>query len=456
MAIVGAGPAGFFVAEHLLKRDGVVVRVDMFERLPAPFGLVRFGVAPDHPRIKQATRTFEKVASDSRFRYFGNVEVGVHVTWADLCERYHQVCAATGAQADRRLNIPGEDLEGSHSATDFVAWYNGHPDFAQLRFDLSAESVVIVGVGNVALDVARILCRPVSELATTDIADHALDSLRSSRVREVTVLGRRGPAQAAFSASEIKEIGRLADVDVLAPHGEIALDPLSQSWVTESGDRALQRKLDVLAEFAERRPAGYPRRLNFRFLVSPVELVSNGGRVSALRLVRNELYAAEDGSLRPKATKQCEQLPADLVFRSAGYRGVPMPGLPFDDTRCMIPNDRGRVVDPMTGTRIKGCYVSGWIKRQPVGVIGTNKPDAAETVASMLEDVAAGVVLRRGHCEEAGVEQLVADRCPGYLSFEDWKRIDDIEVRAGKAQGRPRVKITSASEMLALLGRGES
>jgi ferredoxin--NADP+ reductase len=273
-------------------------------------------------------------------------------------------------------------------------------------------------------------------------------------VREVVVLGRRGPAQAAFSASEVRELGRLDGVDISLSLDEIELDPLSRIQVAVAGDRSLERKITVLTELARRSLRGKRRRVALRFLVSPVGLISTGGRVSAMRLVRNELYSASDGSLRPRPTGEFEMIPVDLVFRSVGYRGVPIPGLPFDDRLCVVPNDRGRVIDHETGLRVVGSYVSGWIKRQPVGIIGTNKPDAAETVASMLEDVAEGNLLTPVHSDGLGVEPMVRDRQPAYMSFEEWKQIDAIEKQNGESQGRPRVKITSRSEMLTLLGRG--
>lgn len=453
--MVGAGPAAFFVAEQLLKQGGLGVRVDMFDRLPTPFGLVRFGVAPDHPRIKEVTRTFEKVLRDRRTRFFGNVEIGCHVSWAELCEHYHQICVATGAQTDRRMNIPGEDLAGSYSAADFVAWYNGHPHYSHRQFDLSAERAVVVGVGNVALDVARMLSRNITELERTDIADHALDALRASRVREVVLLGRRGPAQAAFSATELRELDQVDGVDVCVAPEELALDALSCASVEAAADRGLERKLELLSELSSRPRSGSRRRVVLRFLVSPVELIpDDAGRVAAVRLVTNELVAGGDGNLLARPTARSELLPAQLVLRSIGYRGVPLAGLPFDERRAVIPSKAGRVSNPASGAVVLGAYVSGWIKRQPVGVIGSNKPDAAETVKAMLEDAAAGRVM---HGDRRGIpEDLIRKRRPEYLSSCDWVRLDAAEREAGGVQGRPRVKVTSASQLSAILGRGTS
>ena len=454
VAIVGAGPTGFYAADHLLRNPEVVVEVDMFDRLPTPYGLVRLGVAPDHQKIKFVTNAFDKVAASPRFRFYGGVEFGKDVTLADLQAHYHQIVYCTGAQTDRRMGIPGEDLTGSHPATEFVAWYNGHPDYRDCAFDLSQESVAVVGVGNVAADVVRILCRTPEELATTDIADYALEALRKSRVRDVYLLGRRGPAQAAFTNPEVRELGELADADITAIPQEVELDPLSRAAVERSQDRATRKKVEMLREYARRAPTGKSRRLVLRFLVSPVELISDGaGRVAAMRLVRNELYATSTGALQPRATDRFEELPVGLVFRSVGYRGVPLPGVPFNESWGVILNDKGRVLDPDTKQSIVGEYAAGWIKRGPTGVIGTNKPDAAETVECMFEDLARGAVLEPTRPEAAAAEALVRQRQPNYVSYTDWLKLNEIEVARGRAQGRPRVKLTSVEEMLAALGR---
>jgi len=454
VAIIGAGPTGFYVADHLLRKPGVTVEVDMFDRLPTPYGLVRLGVAPDHQKIKFVTNAFDKVAASPGFRFFGGVDFGKHVTLADLKTHYHQIVYCTGAQTDRRMGIPGEDLAGSHPATEFVAWYNGHPDYRDCVFDLSQESVAVVGVGNVAVDVVRILCRTPEELATTDIADYALEALKKSRVKEVYLLGRRGPAQAAFTNPEIRELGELPDADISADPAEVELDPLSRAAVERSQDRATAKKVEILREYAHRPAAGRSRRLVLRFLVSPVELIGDdAGRVAAMRLVRNELYATSTGALQPRATDRFETIPVGLVFRSVGYRGVPLASVPFNESWGVILNDKGRVLDPGTKQPLVGEYTAGWIKRGPTGVIGTNKPDAAETVECMFEDLALGAVLEPAHPEAAAADALVRQRQPSFVSYADWLKLDAIEVAQGRAQGRPRVKLTSVEEMLAALGR---
>jgi ferredoxin--NADP+ reductase len=449
VAVIGAGPAGYFVAQHLLARPDRVVAVDLFERLPMPYGLVRYGVAPDHEEIRRVSRTFEKTTAKDNVRLFANVEFGRHVTLDDLRRHYHQICVTTGAQTDRRLGIPGEDLAGSRTATEFVAWYNGHPDYCRHSFDLSVERAAVVGVGNVAVDVARILIRDPEELATTDIADYALDALRRSRVREVFMLGRRGPLQAAFTNAELKELGELAGVDLVVKPEEVALDPASRAELEKAEDRTLVRKVEILGEFAARAPAGHQRRLCLRFLVSPVELMGDErGRVTGLKLVRNTLKPDERGTLQAVATGETEVVPVGLVLRSVGYRGVAVPGVPFDERRGTVPNAGGRVLDPGSGAAIPGLYVSGWLKRGPSGVIGTNKPDAAETVVAMLEDAARGATLKPGAADPAAVDALLAERCPACVRLADWRRIDQLETERGAGQGRPRVKFLSAAEAM--------
>ena len=453
VAIIGAGPTGFYTAEHLLKQKGLVAEIDMFERLPTPFGLVRGGVAPDHQKIKSVTKVFDRTAADPRFRFFGNVTLGRDIMLDDLRAHYHQIVFTTGAQTDRSLGIPGEDLSGSYAATEFVAWYNGHPDYVDRQFDLSHGRVAVVGVGNVAIDVARILARTPEELAQTDMADYALDALSRSKVKEIIILGRRGPVQAAFTNPEIKELGELTDAEIHVLPGEAELDSLSQAELERSNDRAVMKKVEILQGYAARPPAGKSRRITVRFLVSLVELLGTDGQVDRMRLVKNELVASDSGRLSARPTDVFEELSVGLVFRSVGYRGVPLPGVPFNDRWGIIPNDRGRVINLDTKIPVPGEYTAGWIKRGPSGVIGTNKPDALETVNCMLEDLKHGRVLAPDHPAVAEAEELVRHRQPKFFSYADWLKLDEIETARGQAVGRPRVKFTRIEDMLAALGR---
>jgi ferredoxin--NADP+ reductase len=456
VAVIGSGPAAFYAVEHLFKQPALVADVDMFERLPTPHGLVRYGVAPDHPKIKTVTRAYDTIARHPRFRFFGSVGFGEHITLADLSRHYHQVVFATGAQTDRRMGIPGEDLEGSHAATEFVAWYNGHPDYRAHQFDLSVARAAVVGVGNVAIDVARILVRTPEELVKTDIAAHALEALRNSRIREVFLLGRRGPAQAAFTNPEVKEIGEMADADVIVRPDEVQLDPLSQAQVEAAQDRTLVRKVEILQGYALRKPEGKRRRLHVRFLVSPVELLGDErGRVAGMRLVRNRLVESGTGALSAEATGQFEELAVGLVFRSVGYRGVALPGIPFHERWGVIPNDKGRVLDAGSDQPVTGLYATGWIKRGPSGVIGTNKPDSVETVTSMLADLARGSHLLPAEPDLRAAEALVVARQPLAITYADWRRLDALECSGGQACGRPRLKFVAIEEMMDALGRTE-
>jgi len=454
VAVIGSGPAAFYAVEHLFKQPALIADVDMFDRLPTPHGLVRYGVAPDHHKIKTVSRVYDTIARNPRFRFFGNVEFGRHVTLADLSQHYHQVLFATGAQTDRRMGIPGEDLRGSHAATEFVAWYNGHPDYRACSFDLSVERAAVVGVGNVAIDVARILVRTPEELVKTDMAAHALEALRNSRIRDVFLLGRRGPAQAAFTNPEVKEIGEMADADVIVRPDEAQLDPLSQAELEARQDRTLVKKVEILQGYALRKPEGKRRRLHVRFLVSPVELLGDAqGRVRGIRLVRNTLVTSDSGAITAKATEQFEELEVGLVFRSVGYRGVSLPGVPFHEPWGVIPNDKGRVVDPQSNQPVTGLYVSGWIKRGPIGVIGTNKPDSVETVASMLADVAIDAHWQPSQPDPRAAEALVLARQPLAITYADWRRLDALECSSGHACGRPRLKFATVDEMMAALDR---
>jgi ferredoxin--NADP+ reductase len=454
VAVIGAGPTGFYTADHLFRQKELVVDVDLFDRLPTPFGLVRLGVAPDHQKIKSVTKAYDRIADNPRFRFFGYVEYGKDVFLDDLEKYYHQIVFTTGAQTDRRLNIPGIDLKGSHPATEFVAWYNGHPDFRDCQFDLSQEHAAVIGVGNVAVDVARILSLTEGELRATDIADYALEALSKSKVKEVSIIGRRGPAQAKFTNPELREMGNLADSDLIILPEEVELDELSQVALEKSQDRATLSKVQMLQEFAGHEPAGKSRRLTIRFLLSPTELIGDeSGQVVKMTLVQNELYATEAGTLRPRATDRFEELPVGLVFRSIGYQGVPLPGVPFNDSWGVILNEKGRVLNPDTQKHLLGMYTAGWIKRGPTGVIGTNKPDAGETVSCMLEDLQAGKMLAPEYPEPDKALAMIRARQPRFVSYDDWRRIDALEVARGETEGRPRVKFTSVDEIMTALDR---
>jgi ferredoxin/flavodoxin---NADP+ reductase len=454
IAVIGSGPAGFYAAGHLLKDADAALEVDMFERLPTPWGLVRSGVAPDHPKIKSVTRVYEKTAAHPRFRYFGNVTFGQHVSRDELLRHYHAIVYATGSPSDRPLGIPGEELPGSHAATEFVGWYNGHPDHSDLEVDLlSAERAVVIGNGNVAIDVARMLVLAPEELAPTDTADHALEVLAASRVSEVVVVGRRGPAQAAFTNPELLELGELADADVIVDEAELERGLAVHDEHAEQ-DATARRNVEILRSYAQREPTGKPKRVVLRFLLSPTALLAGeNGHLDSVELVRNELVATPDGGLRAQAGSDGETLPAGLVFRAIGYRGIPLPRVPFDERSGVIPNEGGRVTDADSGQPLAGEYVVGWIKRGPSGVIGTNKKDAQETVDAIFADLhsANGSSAARHSPTEPdaqAVERLLRERQPQLVTYEGWEAIDRHEKALGESAGRPRVKVTSIDEML--------
>jgi len=453
IAVIGSGPAGFYAAGHLLKDADAGFEVDMLERLPTPWGLVRSGVAPDHPKIKSVTRIYEKTAAHPRFRYFGNVTFGEHVSREELLRHYHAIVYATGSPSDRPLGIPGEGLPGSHAATEFVGWYNGHPDHTDLEVDLlSAERAVVIGNGNVAIDVARMLVLAPEELAPTDTADHALEVLAASRVKEVVVLGRRGPAQAAFTNPELLELGELSEADVIVDSEELERGLAVHDERAEQ-DATARRNVEILREYAAREPKGHPKRVVLRFLLSPTALVAGqDGHLAEVELVRNELIEdpSRPGALRAQATDETETIPAGLVFRAIGYRGIPLPRVPFDERSGVIPNAGGRVTDAESGETLAGEYVVGWIKRGPSGVIGTNKKDAQETVDAMFEDLGSSNGSRHApeQPDAEAVEALLRKRQPELVSYAGWEAIDRHERAAGEPAGRPRVKVTSIEEML--------
>lgn len=448
VAIVGSGPAAFYAADHLQKKLGDRVFIDMFEKLPTPHGLVRSGVAPDHQKIKTVAKVYDKIASNSQFRFFGLVEFGKHVTLEDLRNRYHQIVFATGAQTDRKIGIPGEDLIGSHTATDFVAWYNSHPEHTGLDFDLSGERVVIVGIGNVAVDVARILSLTRGEMEKTDIADYALEKLAESGIREIHMLGRRGPAQAAFTNPELRELENLEDAELLVLPDEAEPDPLTLEELERKPDRTAQTKIELIKK-ASQRVSSKSKKILIRFLISPIEIIcGEDNKVKSVKVVKNRLYKSDDGSLRPKSTDETEEIPADLVFRSVGYRGTPLRDVPFDNSSGVIPNEKGRVLDKTGGNPLPGLYTTGWIKRGPTGVIGTNKTDSGETVSCMVEDIERENMLNSEFTSPENIEELFEER---HISYNEWLRVDSFEKKEGEKRGKPRIKITRLEEILRVL-----
>ena len=441
VAIIGSGPSGFYAADPLLKSD-VHCTIDMFDRLPCPFGLVRGGVAPDHPKIRNVTKVYERIAAKDGFTFWGNVMIGRDLSVDELKEHYDAILFACGAETDRRLGIPGEDLEGSHTATSFVGWYNGHPDYRDLKFDLSQETAVVIGVGNVAMDVARILVKTVDELKTTDIAQHALDALAESKIKTVYVVGRRGAAQAAFTTPEIKEMGELEDCTPIIDASELDLNEASQ---TEREDRNVNRNLEIMENYSQSQDTDKGRKLIFRFLASPVELKGTD-RLETVVLEKNALEG-EAHKQKCRGTGETEEIQAGLIFRSIGYRGIPIEGVPFHESWGLFPNEEGRITED--GAVVPGLYAAGWIKRGPSGIIGTNKPDSLETAEKMLEDVSN--LTPCATPDSGAVRSLLEERGVRIVSMDDWKKIDEVELANGEAVGKPRERFTRIDEMLAVL-----
>src|SRR5258705_2750769 len=425
VAIVGAGPAGFYTAEHLLKEG---FEVDLYDALPTPYGLVRAGVAPDHPNLKSVTKPYDQTAAPPAFRFFGGVELGSDVERIELLERYDAVVYAVGTADDRRLGIAGEDRPGSHSATEFVAWYNGHPNYADHEFDLSATRAVVIGNGNVAIDGGRMLVLDPDEVQVTDTADHAIVGLAAAQVEHVILLGRRGPAQAAFTNPELLELGELARADVIVDPAEVVLDEYSSAWLAAEGDKTARRNVEILQEYAEREPQDKSHRIELRFLRSPLEVLGEDGEgaVTGLRVVRNRIEPDASGALRAVATGEEEVIECGLVLRSIGYRGRPLPDVPFDERPGLIRNEGGRVTDD-DGRPIPGEYAVGWIKRGPSGVIGTNKKDAADTVARVLEDREAGSLNEPAKPDPEEIESWLRARVAGLVTWKGWEAIDRHE-----------------------------
>ncbi|GAB2509197.1 FAD-dependent oxidoreductase [Nocardia heshunensis] len=450
VAVVGSGPAGSYAAQELLTYPGV--EVTMFDRLPTPGGLIRAGVAPDHPSTKSVAAVFEPMLADRRFALYLDVEIGSRISHAELLEHHHAVIYAYGAAGDRHLGIPGEELPGSASATEFVNWYNGHPDYADRTFDLSGTRAVVIGNGNVALDIARILAADPDRLARTDMADHAVAALRDSTIEEVVVLGRRGPAQAAYTTPELLALSALPGIDVITDPAEVALDPESRALVDDPASPAsLRHKTRLAVEYASRPVTPGNRRISLRYLAAPVEILG-GDRVTGIRVARNRLERNASGGLDAVPTGTHEDIAAGLILRAVGYRGAPIPGLPFNSARGVLPNDAGRVHDPNTCRPLTGVYATGWIKRGPSGVIGTNKSCARQTVAGLLADHAAGLLAAPGGSAEQ-FTAVLRERAPGSIDLTGWRAIDSAEVERGLAVGKPREKITSLADLRATARR---
>ena len=456
VAIIGSGPSGFYAADALLKSD-LNVRVDVLDRLPTPFGLVRGGVAPDHQKIKSVTAAYEKTAAHEHFRFFGHVHLGNDLSVEDVRAIYDCVVYAFGNESDRKMGVDGEELAGIHSATAFVGWYNGHPDFQStesVRSRPRRSRVAVVGNGNVAMDVTRILAKTPDALEETDISETALDALRTSNVEEILLLGRRGPAQAAFSPKEIQEVCAVEGCDTVVADEDAALDDVSRAWLEADAPASAKKNLDILVEQSKKGEGDAPRKVRCRFLVSPVSFAGEDGRVTSVRLEHGALSADDKGTPRARGTGRFSDEPVDLVFKAIGYRGVPIPGVPFDEGWGTVPNVGGRVTAARESeVPLEGQYVVGWAKRGPTGLIGTNNADSKATVACLLEDVAnrSAPALEPGHADRTTA--LLKSKGVDFVTYEDWKRLDAHEIARGEEQGKVRAKVTSVAEMMEIVNR---
>lgn len=445
VAIIGAGPSGFYAADSLFRAKLPVV-IDVFDRLPTPFGLLRGGVAPDHQQMKTVGKYYEKVASTPGFSFFGNVKVGKDITLPELQAHYDVLIFACGAETDRKLGVPGEELPGSSTATAFVGWYNGHPDYRDLNFDLTQKSIAIVGQGNVAIDVARILAKTTQELSTSDIADHAMQALAESKVEEIHLIGRRGPVQSAFTELEIKELGELEDCDVIISPEDMILNPESQAELDDPTNNKARKNMGILTHLVEKPAAGKRKKIVIHFFRSPLEIKGTSA-VESIILEKNTL-SGPSGAQKANGTGEKITLNCGVVFRSVGYRGVEIPGVPFDEKRGVFPNQNGRIID--NSSPVSGMYCVGWIKRGPSGVLGTNKPDAVATVESILADLP-----QLPPCKTPDTKamlDILAGRNVRVIRFEDWKRIDQEEQRLGQLVGKPREKFTRVQDIITFLG----
>ena len=451
VAIIGSGPSGFYIAENLLKQEKFYIEVDMFESLPTPYGLVRAGVAPDHQQIKSVSKIYEKIAQLPRFRFWGNIHFGSDIQKADILEHFDAIVYAVGAQSDRRMGIPGEELQGSYSATEFVGWYNGHPDFRNLTFDFSTKAAAVIGMGNVAIDIARILARTPEELSKTDIAQHAQEQLAHSKIKDIYLIARRGPMQSAFTSAGIKEIPNLSQAVAIVDPSELKLEDESKIILEDTKDKRIIQNLKFLESISNNHESSQLRSIRFLFRRSPLEILGQDGVVNGIKIVKNELFQNEFGALKAQATEVSEDLETGLVFRSIGYKVKPLPGVSFDQQRGVIANRNGRVVDSTSQEICPNEYVVGWAKRGPTGIIGTNKADALETAKLLLEDYrnrqAETLIDSRS---QVIVRMLQSKKIP-FVPFEDWKILDQTEIEVGEKKLKPREKITTVEEMLEII-----
>ena len=447
VAIVGSGPSGFYAAEALIKSE-FEVDVDIIERLPSPYGLVRSGVAPDHPKLKTAINLYKKIADNPNFNLIANVTVGRDISIEELRETHHAVILTYGAETDRKLGVPGEDLKGSHTATEFVGWYNGHPDYRELEFDLSQDTAVIIGQGNVAADVSRILSKTVDELKHTDIAQHALDVLAESKLKEIHVIGRRGPAQAKFTPKELREFGELSDCNPIILEEDLQLNDESKKELEEKTNVTNRKVYDQFCEYSKRElDSSKSKKCFFRFLMGPQEIIGNN-QIEKLILEKNEL-SGEPFKQSAKGTNETIEINTGILFRSIGYHGIPMPGVPFHESWGTIPNEKGRVTEN-DGAVVEQLYTGGWIKRGPSGIIGTNRACSVETVTNLLNDIEKLDSETKKHGAKEIYSKLDSKNVR-HINFAEWSQIDTKEIEHGEPKGKPREKYTSIEEMLSVI-----
>ncbi len=444
IAIIGSGPSAFYAAQEIFKSEQTIA-VDMFEKLPTPYGLLRGGVAPDHQQMKTISKSYDKIASHPNFRFFGNVTVGESVSVDELTDRYHAVIIAIGAQTDRQLNIPGEDAIGSHTATEFVAWYNGHPDYQSSIFDLSKRSAVIIGQGNVAVDVTRILAKSTDELKQTDITNQAISILENSQLTDIYMIGRRGPAQAACTELELKELAHIHNVNVQVHH-DLVLSENDQLEMDASSK--VRKNIQQLTTIKATGALDSARKtIHLMFYLTPVEIIKNGQNIQKIRFEKNKMQG-DFGHQKAVPTGEFIVLDCDILFRSIGYRGVPLNGVPFDQKSATIPNQNGQVLED-NGNPCQKLFVTGWIKRGPSGVIGTNRSDSIETVRQCLASIESTSI-----AIDSDVQELLELKNIRSISFHDWKMIDEYEQAEGKRVGKPREKLTNIDDVFNVLNNG--